>query len=446
MKLKTLLTATLISLSGASMAQSTAWTYDSVALGAGYSNDVFYELGHGGTVLHSGNDWDLGFQMTVFGEPMFNAAIRANHVKKGLEVYNLGVAASTNWATLAPTDTVGKTSASQQLINADTSWGNGAFYQSRLLADPFSYGWGEYNMSSHYVTGDHLFLLKVAGVPYKFWMQQYISTPQSAISYTFKIAKLDGSNENTVTISRQAGYTDRLFAYYDIATNTVINREPSRNTWDMLFTQYRQRIDDGTGNFVPYNLTGVLTNLSTEVADIRHTDPDAVTNFKGTKRTGYTDEIGADWKRYDMAAGLYVMSDSTSFVIKSKLDLHYYQVQFLRFDGGSPTGQGKIVFRKRDVANAVSVPTTANHALNAFAISPNPATAGATLLLDAKQASAAQMIITDMAGRVMQSTSLDLKSGINAYSLNTASWPAGIYSVQVAAQDWNAASRIVVAH
>lgn len=416
-----------------------------MAMGTGYANDVFYELGQGTKNFNPGNNWDLAFQMTTFGEPMFNAAIRANHVKKSVEVYSLGLAGSTNWATLSTSDTVGKTNPSLALINADTSWGNGAFYQNRLVTDPFSYGWGEYNMSNHYVTGDKIFLLKVAGIPYKFWMQQYVSTPQSAIAYTFKIAKLDGSNENTVTVSR-TGYADRLFAYYDIATNTVLDREPSRKTWDLLFTQYRQVIPAGPGVFMPYNLTGVLTNVYTEVADIRHVDPDGVTNAKSITRTTLTDEIGSDWKSFNMSTNQYVMTDSTSYIVKSKLDLHYYQLQFVRFDGSSPTGQGKIVFRKRDVANALSVASVNTAFLNAFAVSPNPAGADATLMLDAKKPGAAQMIVTDMAGRVLQNAALDLKSGINAFSFNTSSWTAGIYAIQVIGQDWKESSRLVVAH
>lgn len=456
MRLKTLLSAALIGFSASAFAQAGPWTYDSVAMGAGYANDVFYDLNQGATTLHAGTDWDLAFQTTRFGEPMFNACARANHAKKGVEVYPLALSAAANFATLTPADTIGKTSPSMQLINDDTSWGNGAFYQDHLSTDPFSFGWGEYNPSdNHSVNGDRIYIIKMGGNAYKFWLKKYVSTPSDDISYTFRIAKLDGTDDNTVVIYRKDGFADRLFAYYDIATNTVINREPTRTSWDLLFTQYRQLIAAGPGPKVPYTLTGVLSNLATEIADIRHLNPDDITaaNFKSVMTTApnmiskRTDEVGADWKTYVNPGpnGYYQMDDSASFIIKSKNSLNYWQLQFTRFDGGG-AGGGKIVFRKRFIYTSVAVPAVAAQSLNAFAVSPNPASADATLMLDAKKATTAQMIVTDMAGRTVQTASLDLKGGINAYSINTSAWPAGIYAVQVVAQDWKVSSRVVVAH
>ncbi len=457
MRLKTLLSAALISLSTSAIAQSTAWTYDSVAMGAGYANDIFYELNQGATTPNSGSNWDLAFQMSIFGEPMFNACARTNHARKSIQVYSLGLQASVKWSNLAPADTIGKTAASVALFNNDTSWGNGAFYQNRLPTDPFSFGWGEYSPSAnHSVNGDLIYLIKMGGDAYKFWIQKYVSTPADSISYTFRIAKLDGTNDNSVKIMRKAdGFSDRLFAYYDIATNKVLDREPSRKTWDLLFTRYSPLVYDGsTGAYVPYPSTGVLANLYTEIADVRHLNPDDIglttgtPNYYRTKaRTTQTDEIGADWKTYvnPGPSGYYQMDDSASFIIKSKLNLNYYQIQFTRFDGGG-AGLGKIVFRKRYLGTALSVPATATQALNALTIAPNPASNDATLMLDAKRASAAQMVITDMAGRVLQSASLDLKSGINAFSISTGSWPAGVYAVQIVGTDWKAGSRIAVTH
>jgi hypothetical protein len=458
MRLKTLLSTALVCFSASAFAQS--WTYDSVALGAGYANDVFYGLDLGTTTLHAGNDWDLAFQVpSVAGrDNTFYGAVRANHVKKAVEVYFLNDSASYNFASISAADTVGKTTSTSQLINNDTNWGTSAFYQNHIATDPFSYGWGSYVMGDHSFRGDLVYLLKVGTEAYKIWIQTYISqvvVPTDTIGYTFRIAKLDGTNDNTVKINLQYGYSDRLFAYYDIASNTVLNREPIRTSWDMLFTQYKQMVYAGPSGYIPYNLTGVLANLGTEIADIRHLNPDDInsTNFKSimttkSKITTLTDEIGADWKTYvnPGPSGYYQLDDSASYVIKSKNTLSYWQLQFVRFDGGSATGMGKIVFRKRLLGSAVGVPTVAAQSLSAFTVSPNPAGADATLLMDAKKASSAHMVITDMTGRVLQTATLDLKNGINAYSLNTANWPAGVYAVQVAGQDWKLSNRLVVAH
>lgn len=458
MRLKALLSTALVCFSASAFAQN--WVYDSVALGAGYANDVFYGLDLSTTTLHAGNDWDLAFQIpSVPGrDNSFFGAVRANHVKKAVEVYFLNDSASYNFASLSAADTVGKTAPNQQLINNDTSWGTSAFYQNFVPTDPFSYGWGNYVLGDHSITGDNIYLIKVGTEAYKIWVKKYVSqvvAPTDTIGYTFRIAKLDGTNDNTVKIDIQSGYADRLFAYYDIASNTVLNREPVRTSWDMLFTQYKQMVYAGPSGYIPYNLTGVLTNQGTQVADIRHLDPDVIdaTNFKTimntkSKITTLTNEIGDDWKTYVNPGpnGYYQLDDSASYVIKSKNTLSYWQLQFVRFDGGSATGMGKIVFRKRYLGTAVGVPSVAAQSLSAFTVSPNPAGADATLLMDAKKASSAQMVITDMTGRVVKTASLDLKSGINAYSLNTANWAAGIYAVQVIGQDWKLSNRLVVAH
>jgi hypothetical protein len=67
-------------------------------------------------------------------------------------------------------------------------------------------------------------------------------------------------------------------------------------------------------------------------------------------------------------------------------------------------------------------------------------------MIDAKKAVGAQLIVTDMAGRNIQHTSVSLKQGMNGFSLNTAAWPTGMYAIQVAGEGWKLSTRLVVAH
>jgi len=459
MKLRYLLSAGLVALSTTTFAQT--WTSDSVAMGVGYANDVFYELKNGSTKLQAGNDWHLAFQMTVFGEPNFNASIRANHAKTGLEVYELAKSVTaTSFANLSGADTIGKTAPALQLLNNDTSWGTGALYQNRNTADLFSYGWGEYSGTSgtppHSVNGICVYLLKEAnGTAFKLWIQKYVSTPLDSVHYTFRIAKLDGSADKTVSVYRKdlnSNYSDRLFAYYNIDSNTVSSREPSRQTWDVLFTQYKQLIPDGMGGFIPYSLTGVLTNQSAEVADVRQmdvNDPAHLLNYKTYPRTSHIDEIGSDWKVYVNPGpnGYYHLDSNTSFFIKTKTDNGYYQLVFTRFDGSSPAGQGKIVFNKRYLGSAVGVKNVASASVNAWYVSPNPASNNASVMIDAKAATpSARLIIMDMAGRTVLNSPIAVHQGMNAFGFNTSAMPSGMYAVTVTGGDWKMSTRLVVAH
>src|ERR1043165_7265537 len=109
MKLKTLLTTALIVISGSTFAHS--WIYDSVALGAGYANDIFYGISKGTSTLRTGNDWDLGFQIPAVAgrDDNFHASVRASHVKKQVQIFLLRDSASYKWSTITPADTIGKT-------------------------------------------------------------------------------------------------------------------------------------------------------------------------------------------------------------------------------------------------------------------------------------------------------------------------------------------------
>ena len=73
------------------------WVEDSVEMGASYANDIFYSLKNGFVKAESSANWHLAFQMVQFGEPNFNASIRANHIKGKVAVFPLHLAASTHF-------------------------------------------------------------------------------------------------------------------------------------------------------------------------------------------------------------------------------------------------------------------------------------------------------------------------------------------------------------
>lgn len=450
MKLKLFFSAALLSITTASFAQG-PWMYDSVSMGAGYANDYYYGLSQGTKAFRIGNDWDLAFQMTVFGDPSFNATVRANHTRQGVEVYSLHLSATSRFGNMTPADTVGKTGADNQLFNVDTSWGTGAFYQNRRVENPFDYGWGSYDMATHYLNGDSLYLIKTGGEAYQFWLEQYISYPNDSVAYIFHIAKLDNSNQHDVKLYRKSNdgdFSNRLFAYYDIANNAIVNHEPiPRTTWDMMFTKYKTPVP-GPNGIEMYDVTGVLMNLSRDVAKVSHMNPDDInaSNYLSFQSSSLIDAIGYDWKTFVNPGpnGYYQLNDSESYVIKTfnGNSSEYWQFQFTNFAGSST---GNINFRKRLIAS-VGVHEVSQNQPEVFTLAPNPAHNQAMLLIDSKTGGQAQMVVTDMSGRIIRNESIQLRTGINAFDFSTANWPAGIYAVQVQAQTWKLGSRLVVAH
>ncbi len=448
MALKSILTAALLATASGAFAQT--WVSDSVALGAGYANDAFYDLKQGSIKYQSGSDWHLAFQAGVFGEMHFYATVRANHAKKGVEVYLIKRTALVSdapaaYAGLTAADTVGKTSASMALYNNDSSWGTGAFYQNRSTLDLFDFGWGLYQGApTHSLLGNSIFLVKTEGNAYKFWVKEYVSTPADSIHYTFNIAKLDGSDGHEVKLYRKGTplFTDRLMGYYDIVNNTILDREPSRTNWDIVFTQYKDMVSMG-GPAIPYTVTGVLVNEGVQVAEVNEQEPDA-SKYATYSYATRADQIGwNNWKKNDPVTHQYVIPDTVNYFVKTAVYKEYYQIRFSRFDGSST---GKIVFQKRYLGKeSVGVKNLVSN-LNAFMVVPNPARSNASLMIDAKTAAPnARLLVTDMAGRVVANGTLDIRAGMNGFSLNSANWAAGTYVVTVAGADWKMSQQLVVA-
>ncbi|HRZ76366.1 MAG TPA: hypothetical protein P5248_03305, partial [Bacteroidales bacterium] len=120
---------------------------DTVTMGSGYANDIYYNLETGVESTAARALWDLGFSTKVF-----SASILINDGTAG-ELYTWGGGDTSGWAMV---DTVGM-SAWGPLYNDPEDWEMGAFTRNDL-GHP-DYGWGVYNNFTHEVVGDSIYLL-----------------------------------------------------------------------------------------------------------------------------------------------------------------------------------------------------------------------------------------------------------------------------------------------
>ena len=448
MRLRSLLLVGAVALS-TTTANAQNWVQDSVEMGTGYANDAFYSLKNGSAKVEPNTNWHLAFQMTPPG-PYGNVSVIANQVQGGVNVYSLHMAASTNFATLSAGDTVGKTGPARQLFNSDSTWNLGAFNRLSDPSDLNDYSWGYYDQQDHDVNGDSLYLITITSgsttEAYKVWIQRFMSYPLDSIHWEFRIAKFDGSNDNTVKIYRKPAYTDRLFAYYNVNTNTELDREPGRAAWDVLFTRYKEYLAGAPG--VPYySVMGLLSNFDVAVAEKHNVAADDTANFAGFAYSGRLNQIGSDWKVFDMSQNppAYVIDDSTYYFVKTKNTNEYYQLQFTGFGG---TADGKVFFRKRylGVYNPLGI-STVNSAINAHYLVPNPANSSASMLIDInEQVNSARLLIMDLSGRVVSHTAVKANSGLNEYRITTANLTDGMYMVVLTDGNWKVAEKLIVQH
>lgn len=437
MKLKSLLLFPVVALGLQVNAQT--WVADSVHMGAGYSNDVYYSLKNDSVGAAVNTNWHLGFEMVPGGPGYGGVSIIANHVQGAVKVYSLHKTASSFGTLTFPADTLTRTA----LNNADSSWDWGAF-NVNTTGTPFDYGWGQYNPTTHYVDGDSLYMLSVgngsATKYYKMTVSHYHSFPTTDIYYAFRIAELDGSNEHQDTV-RRTGYENKNFAYFNITTNSVLNREPDRKTWDILFTRYMEYVTPpGGGAKVPYPVAGVLSNMGVTVAEARKMNPDTATYGWRTYNKNMS-EIGSDWKVFNNTTFQYEY-DTVSYFVKAIVDTAVYQIKFTSFSSST----GKFVFAKRIVAFPASVGQVSNY-ITRHSMVPNPASNEASLLLESNEAVAtARFMVTDITGKVIVNTTTALNKGLNALRVNTSNYTAGTYFVTISNGAWTVTEKLVVQH
>ncbi len=286
-----------------------------ISLGAGYANEIYFRLSDGLTTSVPRNNWDIAFSVSPR-----EAAILANSTL-GVVLKAYPVASGWNWSD--PVDTTGFYSWTP-LYNSDTTWTEGAFNMNATVHP--NYGWGEYDMNTHNLTGVALYIIKTrAGSFKKIWIENKLSAQQK---YTFQYADLDGSNEKTVNLN--LAESTKNFVAYSIDTDEQVDREPDADKWDIVFTKW---LDASQGY---YPVTGVLQNIGITAQISEDTDPVS----KVFPSTGFLKEIntiGYNWKDYDFEAGKYaIKEDSCVFFVKD-LNEAVYRIRFKTFEG-STTG------------------------------------------------------------------------------------------------------------
>lgn len=409
-------------------AQFPAWVEDSVSVGPGYGDDVYYSMQNSTQRTESNLNWHIGFSMSAAD----SSAIWANHNggTNFVKVFNTQKDSS-QWATVALSDTA----TTSICYNNDQGWYQGAF-NDIPSADPFDFGWGVYNTSNHTIFGNTIFIVRANGVYYKVLFQ----TLESLImKYTFKVGDFAG-NTTQYTVAKTPNYSNNLFAYFNLATGADTNREPNITDWDIQFTRYTT--DDPFSGSLPHNtVVGVLKNRGVNIvqANQLHVDSAFADNatFVGNWNPAIS-AIGYNWKTFDLANFVYVVPDSNSYFVEGK-DGVVYQLQFTSFAGSST---GKINFRKRTLG-PLSV-ADVNSTISEYKFYPIPAQNELNLLLSSKEATKASVQLVDMNGRTITQIPVQLKSGLNAYKIPTQNLAAGSYIIKINGSNISIAEHITI--
>ena len=374
-----------------------------ISMATGYSQDVFVSMANGEVSTVNAVDWDIAFDV----RSAFSNTIRLNDgQEKFLKVYPNGDIE--DWADV---DSTGYATWSS-LTNRTDAWSNGAFNISGS-GDPSDFSWGYYTGDPlHDVVGDSIYLIQTAEETVK---KLRIDLLDSG-SWTFTFANLDGSGETSHTFAME-DYPDKNFVYFDLDSDSFIDREPLNTDWDLVFHRYWALTAFGPGA-----TAGCLSNAGVEVIQADGIDTETVSFEDYTWVTDDISVIGNDWKELNEMFSWDVVEERAYFVKDLAGDI--YKIVFSSFGG---SGTGDIPFNV-ELMSGVGVEENGN--LTFTNIYPNPASNGfVNLQLDLRSAQDLNLQITDSFGRVVVSENLNLAAGLNQHRVDTSSLTAGMYLV-----------------
>ncbi len=407
-------------------------TTDTVSIGAGYTDQVWYSLDNGEQQRAAKTEWDLAFEITGIA-----SSIRVNGVN-GNQLYVYPNGDTGSWNNI---DTNGMASW-PQLFNSDTSWARGAFNVNADPGDAFDLGWGVYNITTHFVMGDSFYILNHEGNDFKkLWIVSLASG-----TYTFKIADLDGSNEIERTVVK-GDYPDKNFGYYSIANDQTLNREPIAYNWDLLFTQYPAIIP----GFGGYPSTGVLQNAGVQAAKVYPVDdPETYEDHASATMSTEINTIGYGWKSYNFGINGWDIADSTIYFVKDYDGAMWKLI--MRGFGGS--ADGNYIFSKEKLALAPPPDTTDSTDPTGYTdlasdklfmkLYPNPASDGfVTIAYDLPAGDNANITIRDINGALVGGEPL-LGNGLQTQTLDVRHLSAGLYMVMMQQGSRTSVERMII--
>ena len=371
-----------------------------LACGANYGQQAYYRFSDDGITKLANNSWDIALTTSGLQDAgvLINESTASSFTAPvpALEAYRAPVEFFT--------DPVDPASLVDIRFNTEESWNYGALNTDRDPANPFDYGWGTYQPTTNRVVGDKVFVLKLRDETYrKLSIDSLVGT-----TWYLRWADLDGSNLQTLTVNKN-DHSDAGFAYISIQNGgTILNDAPQN--WDLFWGRYSTPLDDGAGDTIAYNVTGVLSGPGIEVAEADGVDIFDLDFYGGNYQDSLSTDleaIGYDWKAFDFSAG-WVIDQDRAFWVKTR-DQHIWQMIIIDFEGSST---GNMVFEKTDlgVLSSLTPPPAISGDLQ---VGPNPLPNGQPLLLSAAGVSGrSEVRLVSSLGQTVWQRSLDLQDGL----------------------------------
>jgi hypothetical protein len=165
--------------------------------------------------------------------------------------------------------------------------------------------------------------------------------------YILQYGDLRGKDVRTVTLPKNPNYN---YVYFSFKENAVVNPEPPKNTWDIVFTRYRI-VYHYLDNFT-YPVTGVLhnaNNTSCAVDSITKYEDVQTSTLLGYNFKKHRDVIGYDWKIVNIDrnnnSATFTVNKEKTYTIKNR-NGRYYKMRFLDYYKNGVKGYPTFEFQR----------------------------------------------------------------------------------------------------
>lgn len=396
---------------------------DTVSLGAGYANQKWYSLKNDEQGTQNKDNWDIAFEISGF-----TGSILGNVQKTNFAVYKAPYKIS-DYATI---DTTGIRNW-PMVYNSDTTWSVGAFNYGANPANAMDLGWGVYNTTTHIITGDSTYVLKLSPTSYK---KLKLVNLNGGV-YSFEYANIDGTGAQVKTITK-SNHTGKNFIYFDMTAHATVDREPASANWDLTFVKYM--------SYAPsiYAVTGILSNKGVTVAQANNVmAPATYTAYTSQTFTTTMNAIGHDWKAINMTTFQWDIPADTVYFVKAK-DGDIWKLRFKSFGGSSGATAGNTVFSKENLTSAsVGIADEKGNAAASVIVFPNPASSAANLLFSSENESTVSVTITDLTGKVVAREMITVAAGLNQHALNISDLQTGVYFIYLNGGSYSVTQKLI---
>ena len=345
---------------------------DTVTMGAGYANQVFFNLQDGKQHNSPIANWHIAHTTLAMDN-----AIRLNHAA-GVFAYiypkgDNGAYNSfdtTGWATW------------HMPYNDMKDETKGALNQQTDPNNQWDFSWGVYDASSHEVVGDSLYLVTV-GMGAEMKLYKFMPIKQDKMgNFIFEFGPLDDVAGEPDTIKTSMAYGG-MFKYFNLTKDMQVSIEPQNESWHLNFNRYYDLVPNPQGGgMVMYPTTGAESFRGLEIAHVdgiefselvsNPNDYISIANEDTSIASGHgfnigLTRVGGDWKAFDGRGFSVVPQKNYIAKIETPTGFEYWGFHFLSFEGQST---GAMSLERAKLGELASV---SNATLTTVGLFPNPA-------------------------------------------------------------------------